>query len=137
MTSSFSRVASITLILFALAVCTLLAAKPAESRPQRDFAPISKLIDQEIQKKRDAAKIKPSPLCSDAEFVRRVSLDITGRIPAAEKAAQFIDSKDPDKRRKLIDELLVSPLYGSYFGNNWRNLVFKGDDNNMGLDTTL
>src|SRR5262249_48175057 len=72
-------------------------AADADTPPPRDFAAVTKQIDAQIQKRLDEAKIKPSPLTDDAEFLRRVYLDITGRIPSADKAAEFLDSNDPDK----------------------------------------
>ncbi len=51
------------------------------------------------------------PPCSDAEFLRRVSLDLVGRPPRAKEARQFIADADPDKRQKLVDRLLASPHY--------------------------
>src|SRR5437763_15348587 len=53
--------------------------------------------------------ITPAPVADDAEFLRRLSLDLVGRIPTAAEARAFIDSKDPDKRAKKIDELLGRP----------------------------
>src|SRR5262245_35055779 len=100
-----------------------------------DSVKISRQIDQEIQKKLDAEKVKGSPPADDAEFLRLVYLDITGKLPPADKAAGFIDSKDTDKRRKVIDELLANPDYGQHFGLIWRNMIVKRDDNNKQLNS--
>ncbi len=80
---------------------------------------VARAIDQEIQRVLDEDKISASGLADDAEFLRRANLDITGRIPAPEKAAAFLDSKDPDKRSQLIDELLASKEYGLHFADLW------------------
>src|SRR5262249_27656782 len=80
-----------------------------------------------IQKKLDAEKLKPSARADDAEFLRRAYLDITGKIPSADKAAAFLDSTEPDKRAKLIDELLASPDFGRNFAIIWRTLLVKRD----------
>src|SRR5665213_3396983 len=61
-------------------------------------------IDQAVAQRLAAEKVKASPLADDAEFLRRVTLDLAGHIPSAQKAAEFLDSKDPGKRAKLIDE---------------------------------
>jgi hypothetical protein len=61
-----------------------------------------------------AAKISgqpTSPQTDDAEFVRRVYLDLAGRIPSVAEARAFLDDKAPDKRTKLIDQLLAAPSY--------------------------
>src|SRR3954463_767296 len=51
--------------------------------------------------------ITPAPVADDAEFLRRLSLDLVGHIPTAADVRAFIESKDPDKRTKKIDELLA------------------------------
>lgn len=73
--------------------------------------------------------IPPSPVCDDATFLRRVSLDIAGRLPTAEEAKSFLASQDPDKRDNAIDALLKSPDYADYFANKWTALLKnKRDD---------
>jgi len=80
-------------------------------------------IDQRIADRLKEAKIAASPLADDAEFLRRVYLDLTGRIPSYDQTVAFLDSKDKDKRAKLIDELLSRPEFGRQFGTNWRELI--------------
>jgi hypothetical protein len=98
--------------------------KPKEpAKPPRDPAPTAAVIDTEIDKHLAASKIPISPQADDAEFLRRVTLDLTGRIPTYQQSVAFLDSKDPDKRRKLVDELLDSPAYGEHLGTIWRSLL--------------
>lgn len=93
-------------------------------------------IDKELDRALSEAKVPASPLADDAEFLRRASLDITGRIPSYDQTVAFLASKDPHKRSKLIDELLASPHYGRHFANIWCDLLVKHDfDNNKGLKT--
>jgi hypothetical protein len=94
----------------------------AVSAPRKLLA-VAEEVDREIGQRLTREKVPPSPVAEDAEFLRRVYLDITGRIPTGEKAAAFLDSKDRDKRRKLIDELLASPHHGEHLGNIWHNLI--------------
>ncbi len=96
-------------------------APPKNKAPSNAQEPkaVARALDQEIQRVLDEDKIPASGLADDAEFLRRAYLDITGRIPAPEKAAAFLDSKDPDKRSKLIDELLASKEYGLHFADLW------------------
>lgn len=68
-------------------------------------------------------KIKPNPNTSDAVFVRRVYLDIIGRIPTFKETKAFLDSKDANKRAKLIDKLLDSEGYVSHQFNYWADLL--------------
>ncbi len=60
----------------------------------------------------EAAAVGPlAPLCSDADFVRRIYLDLTGIIPTGDQARAFVEDKNPHKRQRLIDELLASPAF--------------------------
>lgn len=75
-------------------------------------------IDQQIFGKMDKDGVPAAPLSTDAEFFRRVHLDLTGRIPAAAEVAAFLADKTPGKRDQLIDKLLDSEEYvdkWSYF----------------------
>jgi Protein of unknown function (DUF1549)/Protein of unknown function (DUF1553) len=91
----------------------------------RDPLALSLRIDQEIGKKLQERGISASPIASDVEFLRRVSLDLTGRIPTKERTLAFLNSADPAKRSKLIDELLASQHFGESFAIYWRDLIAK------------
>jgi len=93
----------------------------------RSVEPASTFVNQAIHKKLTTAKIPCSAVADDAEFLRRVNLDLTGRIPTGEQAVRFLDSKETDKRRKLVDELLASPNFGKHFAYVWSNLIYSGD----------
>src|SRR5262249_19598273 len=68
-------------------------------------------IDQLIAKEQAAEKIAPSPPTTDEQFLRRVMLDLTGRLPLPADVTEFAADKDPDKRAKIIDKLLASDEY--------------------------
>lgn len=72
-------------------------------------------IDDEVFAKLRRFNIVPSELSGDAEFLRRVCLDITGRIPPPERVKQFVASKNPNKRAEVIEALLASPEYVDYW----------------------
>jgi hypothetical protein len=95
-----------------------------------DATALAARIDKAIGEKITAEKVTPSPKADDAEFLRRVYLDLTGVIPPADKAAAFLDNKDPAKRTKLIDELLDSPAFGRHMADMWRALLVKKDPDN-------
>jgi len=67
--------------------------------------------------------IPPSPVCDDATFLRRVTLDIAGKIPSESETRAFLADKSPDKREVVIDSLLRSPDYADYFANKWTALL--------------
>ena len=72
-------------------------------------------IDEEVLTKLRRFNIVPSGLSTDGEFLRRLCLDLTGRVPPPDRVREFLANKDPDKRRKLIDALLDSPEYVDYW----------------------
>mgnify|MGYP002844935455 CR=1 FL=1 len=85
--------------------------------------------------------IEPSELCDDATFLRRISLDLIGTLPSPEVARAFIDSKRPDKRQRLIDELLgltgdpdrdrFNDLYAAFWTLKWSDLI-RNSSNKLG-----
>jgi ferric-dicitrate binding protein FerR (iron transport regulator) len=100
--------------------------EPVKARPQppaRDPRPLAAAIDREVNQRLTEAKIPPSPLADDAEFLRRVTIDITGHIPSHEQTVAFLASSDPEKRCLLIDELLAEPDHGRHYGTVWRSLM--------------
>jgi hypothetical protein len=94
---------------------------------------LARQIDQAIDACLRAEKVPPSPRCDDAEFVRRVYLDITGHIPSAEKAAAFLDSRKPNKRAELIEELLASSDYGKHQADIWQALLLPRMSDNRAV----
>ena len=86
-------------------------------------ADVSAAIDQHIARFLDTAGMQPALLTDDQEFLRRVYLDLTGRVPTADQAVAFLDNDEPDRRRKLIDSLLETSEFGEEFGRTWRDWV--------------
>lgn len=79
---------------------------------------LAEKIDARIEAR--FASVKPAASASDSEFLRRAYLDITGRIPTAHDVHEFLDNRDPDKRAKLIDDLLDTPQHAAHFAAIWR-----------------
>lgn len=80
------------------------------------------LIDQFLFDKMEADGVQPAPASSDAEFQRRVRFDLTGRIAQPDEVRAFLDDPDPDKRRRLIGQLLDSTAYVDHFTQFYSNL---------------
>jgi hypothetical protein len=97
---------------------------------------LAKLIDSEINKKLKSEGIPASPLATDAEFYRRVHLDLVGVVPSADKVVAFLESKDPHKRQKAIDELLTDERFGKALSEVWSGLMIPRESNNRRLDHT-
>jgi len=80
-------------------------------------------IDELVLARLQALNLPSAPVCSDAVFVRRVFLDVTGTLPTAAEAQQFILNQNPDKRATLIDRLLARDEYADYLAMKWGDLL--------------
>ena len=74
-----------------------------------------KPIDRLVQQKLDKLGIVASGLCTDEEFIRRVSLDMTGVLPAGKTVREFIADTSTNKRMELVEDLLDSPSYSAWW----------------------
>ncbi len=87
----------------------------ADLVPDYPRVPETNLIDRYVFARLREQHVVPSPLSSDQEFLRRVCLDLTGTLPPPSRVREFLASRDPDKREKLIDTLLETPEYVDYW----------------------
>ncbi len=80
-------------------------------------------VDELVFKQLKKVGMPPSAVADDATFLRRVTLDIAGRLPTAAEVAAFGADLTEGKRDALIDRLLASPEYADYFANKWSALL--------------
>jgi hypothetical protein len=80
-------------------------------------------IDRHVFAKQKELQLNPAPLATDEVFLRRVYLDTIGVLPMADEARSFLDSKDPQKRVKLIDKLLDRDEYASFWALKWADVL--------------
>lgn len=73
-------------------------------------------IDQITAEHWKSQQITPAPLATDAEFLRRATLDLIGRVPTTSEATTFAADGAPDKRQRLIARLMDSPEFAHHFG---------------------
>ncbi len=85
--------------------------------------PESNYVDTLIHNKLKKLRVVPSELCSDAEYLRRASLDICGVLPTIEEFNQFVADKDPKKRDKLVDKLLNRKEFVEMWVMKWSELL--------------
>lgn len=88
--------------------------------PQR---PVVNFVDELVDAKLRQLNIAPSEMCSDEEFLRRVSLDVIGTLPSADEARAFLADARPDKRALLVERLLERPEYADYWALKWSDLL--------------
>jgi hypothetical protein len=91
--------------------------------PVDQLPPSRNFIDELVFSNLKMLGMPPSPVCDDATFLRRVTLDIAGRLPTEDETAKFHASGDSNKRDVVIDELLRSPEYADYFAAKWTALL--------------
>lgn len=111
---SFSRLMKIFVaIVFAFSPIALSAAQ----------SEASVRIDEILKEAYAANKVAPNEPIDDEGFLRRIYLDVAGRIPSLAEAKEFLNSRDPDKRSSLIDELLESEAAVSHSFNFWADIL--------------
>ena len=111
------KASSLSILLFALALPVSISAASIDLKATA--ARIDELVDAQLTKE----KITPNKQASDEVFVRRVYLDVVGRIPTLKETTEFLASTESDKRAKLIDELIASEGYVQNFYNYWADIL--------------
>ena len=138
MKKSFGITAFYSLALLTFACLTLNCTKVAVT-PTRQVSSSTKHLDRHINAVLKRENILPSKVSEDTEFLRRVHLDLTGKIPAPEEVLNFLKDGSPNKRQKKIDQLLGSEPYIDYWTRLWVNWLIgrrgDGDDRRIGLTT--
>ncbi len=107
------------------------AAQNALVSPQE--IPRQNFIDTILFNRMSRDGVNSAPLCTDAEFIRRVTLDLTGRIPSPEHVTQFLADTTPNKRDLLVDALVNTSEYidkwAMFFGDLYKNSAFATNIN--------
>jgi hypothetical protein len=93
-----------------------------------DTQALTARIDAVLAARWAEAKVQPAPVADNGEFLRRVSLDLIGKIPTAAEARDFLDDPSPNKRRALVERLLDSPAYTTRATEIWRKLFLPEAD---------
>ena len=91
--------------------------EPYPAVPENNF------IDRLVFRKLRTLNILPSDLTDDAEYLRRVYLDVIGTLPTPTEARRFLDDKWPDRRARLVEELLHRPEYADFWALQWADLL--------------
>lgn len=107
-----------------LAMCrvTVPFDRPVEESMFAQLEP-NNLIDRFVLDQLRQLQLAPSPPCSDLEFIRRAHIDTIGRLPSREQIERFVSDTDPDKRIRLVDELLHRTEQVDYWSYRWSDLL--------------
>ena len=120
-----------------IAAAVALGAGPADSAPRKGAAPskgardaqaLAAKVDRLLAAKWAEARALPVGPADDAEYLRRVSLDLVGKIPTAAEAREFLDDPSADKRARLVERLLDGPSYTARATELWRQLLLPEAD---------
>lgn len=106
---------------------------------QKD-ARMSKKIDEQINGELRRNQLKVAKRASDSEFLRRISLHLTGTIPPADEVVKFIKNRDSKKREKKIDEYIRHPMFAEHLSVKWANWMISrsgGDADRGNLEEYL
>ncbi|MCI0642781.1 MAG: DUF1549 and DUF1553 domain-containing protein [Gemmataceae bacterium] len=80
-------------------------------------------IDKQVFARLKELQVEPSELTDDAGFLRRAFLDVCGVLPTPAEVKSFLADKNPNKRERLIDQLLNRPEYADYWSLQWADLL--------------
>lgn len=100
-------------------------------------AAIEDVVDHYIDVGLQANGVSPAPAAEDANFIRRVTLDLAGRIPTAAEVQAYLESTDPNKRRQLIDRLVTSPDFAYHLRNEIDTMLLPGRNDGAWRDYLL
>jgi hypothetical protein len=115
------------LVTFAL-VSNPVGAEPPNSN-SRDASALADAIDQAVAAKWTARGVKPTHAADDAEFLRRVYLDLSGQIPTVSEVRTFLEDRSADKRQRVVERLLGHPRYVEHFTAVWRQMMLPQNNN--------
>jgi hypothetical protein len=105
-------------------LCCLLALVILLPSAARAEEPLRAVIDREVRAAWTAQKVTPAAKSTDAEFLRRVYLDLVGQPPTYDETTKFLADKDEKKREKLIDALVARPEFATAQANVWDLALF-------------
>jgi len=94
-------------------------------------------IDTHVHNKLKKLRIQPSPVCGDEEFLRRVTIDVAGTLPTVEEYSRFMKDTSPDKRTKVIDDLLTRKEFVEIWLMKWAELLQIRTNQNISTKSML
>lgn len=120
-----------------IAVCDVTIPRPDEIPSDvYDQLPRNNFIDDLVWQKLQRLNITPSGTCDDATYLRRVTTDISGRIPTPEEVAAFLIDSSPNKRSAVVDRLLRESDFADHWANKWMDLL-RPNPYRVGIKTVL
>jgi hypothetical protein len=112
------------LVLLAFVVCALPAARAEDLLPPD--RPIEEVVDHYLEARLAAEGLGPATWADDATLVRRLTLDLDGRVPTAAEVREYLESKASDKRARLVDRLMAAPGFARHQTDSFEAMLMAG-----------
>jgi hypothetical protein len=119
----------------AVAKITIPADK-AQPSSAYEKLPVGHEIDKLAYARFQKLGLLPSAPCTDAEFLRRSTLDVIGQLPSAKEAREFLADRSANKRQRWVDHLLLHPRYADHWAAKWGDML-RPNPARVGLKPTL
>jgi len=132
-----ARIADILLVGSSLLVAAAVQAAEqcappsAQAADALDESELTARIDQTLAAAWSANHVEPTAPADDAEYLRRVYLDLIGKIPSVAELQAFLANSQSDKRARVVEELLRRGAHAQHFANTWRGLMLAGAPENI------
>lgn len=108
-------------------ILTFLVVTPSNADRQQQLADAAAKVDQFIHDRLSEEEVTPVDRSSDAEFCRRVWLDLAGVAPPVSELRRFLGDRRTDKRERLIDQLLTSSQHANHMATQWNAILLPPD----------
>jgi len=117
--------------LFQSTLSAPVAAVTGDEPRRLSAAEVAAEVDRLFERSWQSSGVQPAAISSDSEFVRRLYLDLAGRVPAVSEVRQFLADERADRRSALVDSLLDSPAFVRHFTILWRNALIPEAFNDL------
>ncbi len=104
------------------------ATTPSPAELRAEIREVARRVDELLERRLTAEGVPPAARADDAEFLRRIFLDLCGRIPPAAEVRDFLADTTPDKREQAVDRLLRSSTHIIHSTNQWRRVLLPEAD---------
>jgi hypothetical protein len=123
--------------MYIIATCNVAIPMPGQV-PAEVYAklPRKNFIDEHVWTKLQSMSITPSEPCDDATFLRRVHVDLIGRLPTPDEVRAFLADATDGKRERLVDTLLQRPEFADHWANKWADLL-RPNPYHVGIKATF
>ena len=120
------RVLAVVVALLLGAAGLLMSVRAEEWLATTTERPIAEVVDHYVDLRLAKEGVPAAPEADDATLLRRLTLDLVGRIPTTAEVRVYVDATDPDKRTGLVDRLMATPGFARHQGEAFDALLMTG-----------